>query len=127
MRIVLFDKLGKIGIVTGFKPYVGGDTLQFEADRDGELIIGERTYTVSGGTAHVPIINITMGEARGYTVLLLANAHNLLHIYFSTESERLLNELVSKLISAYLTKSRIIFYFGRKGHLTAKAAFFKNF
>lgn len=64
MRIVLFDKLGKIGIVTGCKPYVGGDMLQFEADRDGELIIGERTYTVSGGTAYVPIINITMGEAR---------------------------------------------------------------
>lgn len=61
---MLFDKLGRIGIVTGCKPYVGGDTLQFEADRDGMLIIGERTYTVSGGTAHVPIINIIMGEAR---------------------------------------------------------------
>lgn len=64
MKIVLFDKLGKIGIVTGCKPYVGEDTLQFETDRDGKLIIGERTYTVSGGTAYVPIINITMGEAR---------------------------------------------------------------
>lgn len=61
---MLFDKLGKIGIVTGCKPYVGEDTLQFEADRDGKLIIGERTYTVSGGRTYVPIIDIIMGEGR---------------------------------------------------------------
>jgi hypothetical protein len=64
LKIVLFDKLGKIGIVTGVKTYVGTDVLAFETDRDGKLIIGERTYTVSGGRAYVPIIDIIMGEGR---------------------------------------------------------------
>ena len=70
MKIILFDELpipDKLGIVTEWKKYIDGDSLNFSIERDGELCIGQRTYKTVDGYAYVPQYHVLLGESHKIT------------------------------------------------------------
>ena len=67
MRIILFETIGELGIVTEWNRVIHDDYLIFEVDREGELIIGERKYAVCDGRACVPQYHVVLGEPRRIT------------------------------------------------------------
>ena len=64
MKICLFNSIGNLGIVTGWKKLMFDDHLIFETDREGELRIGEKSYPVVNGQARVPQYHLVFGERR---------------------------------------------------------------
>lgn len=62
MKIVLFDSIGAIGIVSDWKAHIDGNSLRFDVDRRGILNIGARSFDVSGGVAYFPTYYLVMGE-----------------------------------------------------------------
>ena len=64
MKIILFNSIGNLGIVTGWKKLMFDDRLIFETDREGELRIGEKSYPVVNGQARVPQYHLVLGERR---------------------------------------------------------------
>lgn len=63
MKIVLFDKIGKIGIVIGWDPLIREDYLKFEIGREGTLKIGDKTYDTVDGVAYVPQYILNLGQS----------------------------------------------------------------
>lgn len=61
MKIVLFDNIGDIGIVTDWKPLILDEYLKFEIGREGTLKIAEKAYETVGGTAYVPQYALNLG------------------------------------------------------------------
>lgn len=63
MKIILFDGIGKVGIVSGWKPHITNDAIRVEADRDGELWVGGKLYNIVNGITYVPTFTVIMGES----------------------------------------------------------------
>lgn len=64
MKICLFDTIGNVGIVIGWKRLITDNYYLFEIDREGELRIGEKTYQFNDGQARVPQYHLVFGEQR---------------------------------------------------------------
>lgn len=64
MKIVLFDKIGKIGIVIGWEPIIREDYLKFEIGRNGKLNIGDKVYDTVDGVAYVPQYILNLGQSK---------------------------------------------------------------
>lgn len=64
MRLVLFDNVGKIGIVTDWSPMIRDNYLKFEIGREGTLKIGDKTYDTVDGIAYVPQYILNLGQSR---------------------------------------------------------------
>ena len=64
MKICLFDSIGNLGIVIGWKKVILDSCFVFEVDREGELRIGEKVYPVVNGEVKAPQCNFIYGERR---------------------------------------------------------------
>lgn len=63
MKIILFDGIDNVGIITEWKPHISNDPLRFDIDRPGKLRVGAKEYDVTDGRIYVQTFNLIMGEA----------------------------------------------------------------
>lgn len=64
MKVVLFEKIGKIGVIIDWKQMILDNSLVFEIGREGVLSIGEKTYETVNGAAYVPQYILILGDSK---------------------------------------------------------------
>lgn len=63
MRIVTFNNIEGLGVITGWQGRMDQSFLKFESDVDGELLIGARKYAVENLRAFVSQNDIRLGDS----------------------------------------------------------------
>ena len=67
MKLVLFDGIGDIGIITDWKPMILDDYLKIQIGREGTLTIGDKQYHTDDGVVFVPQYTLILGDTKKIT------------------------------------------------------------